>query len=224
MASDENDVVLSFNDSLIRKSDVILLDPPNWLNDKLIGFCFEYFEKERFNHSADKLCLINPDVTQFIKLAPTEELGPFLEPLNLPTKQYVFLAINDNNDATQVGGTHWSLLLYIRSRQEFRHYDSSSGSNKETAKKLAYKLQPHVHAPMGRMKFIEMDGPQQHNGYDCGVFVIATAEHLCREYCEGFSISLNDTVTADTMQEKRVKTRELIYKTAEEFGAIYPGS
>lgn len=36
-----DDVVLSFNDSLVRQSDVKLLDGPYWLNDILIGFCFE---------------------------------------------------------------------------------------------------------------------------------------------------------------------------------------
>lgn len=38
-----------------------------------------------------------------------------------------------------------SLLVYIRNRQEFRHYDSSRDNNKEIARKLAYKLQPFVH-------------------------------------------------------------------------------
>lgn len=37
-----------------------------------------------------------------------------------------------------------SLLVYIRNRQEFRHYDSSRDNNKEIARKLAYKLQPFV--------------------------------------------------------------------------------
>jgi sentrin-specific protease 8 len=42
MADGKNDVVLSFNDSLVRQSDVQLLDGPHWLNDIVIGFCFEY--------------------------------------------------------------------------------------------------------------------------------------------------------------------------------------
>ena len=42
MAMDnENAIVLNFNDSLLRKSDVDLLDGPCWINDKLIAFCFE---------------------------------------------------------------------------------------------------------------------------------------------------------------------------------------
>ena len=35
-------VVLSFNDSLLRKSDVELLNDAQWLNDNIIGFAFEY--------------------------------------------------------------------------------------------------------------------------------------------------------------------------------------
>jgi len=37
----ENHVVLSFNDSLLHQTDVDLLDGPKWINDKIIGFCFE---------------------------------------------------------------------------------------------------------------------------------------------------------------------------------------
>jgi len=37
MADGKNDVVLSFNDSLVRQSDVQLLDGPHWLNDIVIA-------------------------------------------------------------------------------------------------------------------------------------------------------------------------------------------
>ena len=37
----KDEVVLSFGDSLLLESDISLLDEPNWINDKLIGFCFE---------------------------------------------------------------------------------------------------------------------------------------------------------------------------------------
>jgi hypothetical protein len=42
MDEDErSDVVLNFYDSLLYKADVSLLDDQQWLNDKLLGFCFE---------------------------------------------------------------------------------------------------------------------------------------------------------------------------------------
>lgn len=36
-----DDIVLSFQDSLLRKSDVELLQEGQWLNDKIIGFMFQ---------------------------------------------------------------------------------------------------------------------------------------------------------------------------------------
>jgi len=42
MACNEDTTVLSFHDSLLRQSDVALLHGTEWLNDKLIGFYFEY--------------------------------------------------------------------------------------------------------------------------------------------------------------------------------------
>jgi Ulp1 family protease len=36
--SEKNDIVLSYNDSIIYKSDLKLLDKNQWLNDRIIGF------------------------------------------------------------------------------------------------------------------------------------------------------------------------------------------
>ena len=57
------------------------------------------------------------------------------------------------------------------------------------------------------------------SGYDCGVYVISTAEHLCREFCEGYSINLNDSVTPESVSEKRKQIKDLIYQVADEFGS-----
>lgn len=38
---ESEEVVLSFRDSLLRRSDVELLQNCGWLNDRLIGFYFE---------------------------------------------------------------------------------------------------------------------------------------------------------------------------------------
>ena len=39
--AEDDEIVLNFNDSLLRKSDVDLLGGPCWINDNLIGFTFE---------------------------------------------------------------------------------------------------------------------------------------------------------------------------------------
>lgn len=46
--SDGDTKLLSFGDVLLRKSDVELLRTPNWLNDQIIAFHFEYLSREKY--------------------------------------------------------------------------------------------------------------------------------------------------------------------------------
>ena len=48
--SDMSDpVILSYFDSLLRQSDIALLEKPNWLNDKIIGFAFQYYQEVNYS-------------------------------------------------------------------------------------------------------------------------------------------------------------------------------
>lgn len=56
-----NPVVLSYHESLLRRSDVDLLRGPNWLNDTIISFYFEYLEIDRFKRN-NRLLFVPPQV------------------------------------------------------------------------------------------------------------------------------------------------------------------
>ena len=89
-------VVLSYMDSLLWQSDFSLLDPPSWLNVHAIGFAFKYFSSSQFHVCSDHVCVISPEVTQFIKCTGSPaESAMFLEPLDLPSNRVIFLAINE---------------------------------------------------------------------------------------------------------------------------------
>lgn len=75
-------VVASLEDSLVRQSDLSLLDGPHWLNDALIGFYFEFLHQRKFE-SSSRVCFISPEVSQFLKLASAVEIPVFLDPLTL---------------------------------------------------------------------------------------------------------------------------------------------
>ena len=52
--SDMSDpVILSYFDSLLRQSDIALLEKPNWLNDKIIGFAFQYYQEVNYSFYDD---------------------------------------------------------------------------------------------------------------------------------------------------------------------------
>ncbi|RZC32768.1 sentrin-specific protease 8 [Asbolus verrucosus] len=168
-------IVLSYDESLLRKSDVDLLHGPYWLNDNIISFYFEYL-KNTFK-SAPYILFISPEVTQCIKIIPSSQMKVFLDPLESKSKQYIFFAFNDNERPQTVGGTHWSLLLFSRADKTVYHYDSSRGSNNEQAEHFARKLFAYFDI---KGEFSEEVSLQQTNGYDCGIYLICNAEHLAK--------------------------------------------
>ena len=212
-------VVLNYHDSLLRESDVRLLEPPAWLNDRLIGFFFDYLEHEYADRAAETSSFVTPDVAQLIKLADDDEIAFVADSLRLSTKSYVFVVVNDsestttatNNDGT---GSHWSLLVYTRHDNAFRHYDSSPfASNASSARRTALKLTPYLFAANPR--FVDVaDCPKQANGYDCGVHVVSVADYLARHYFGDDRRSIGEAVDASVVVAQRRRLHDLIYGLA----------
>ncbi|XP_054752040.2 sentrin-specific protease 8-like isoform X1 [Lytechinus pictus] len=203
-------IVLSYHNCLLRRSDLALLEKPRWLNDQVISFAFEYYEYDLFKDFSDDVAFIGPDIAQFIKLSQGAEVGMFLESLNLAYKQLVFLAINDSESDTSVGGSHWSLLVCCRRDSTFRHYDSASSYNEHAARQIAEKMQPHVGLEKSHVMFVQEQCTQQENGYDCGLFVICNAEHICKDHFQGTA----GAVTQAGVTKKRDDLKNLILQLA----------
>jgi len=161
-------IVLDYENSILRQSDVDLLHGPHWLNDNLIGFWFEYLQNE-LCHDSD-VCLISPEVSQFIKLGSSVDAALMIEPLNLPSKSLVILPINDSSSFDSPGGSHWSTLIYSRTEKTFYHLDSMSGINCIEARKTASKLN------LSQLEMVEMKCAKQTNCWDCGIYVCCFAE------------------------------------------------
>ena len=91
----------------------VLHSGPHWLNDRLIGFYFEFLHQRKFE-SSSRVCFISPEVSQFLKLASAVEIPVFLDPLHLEEKETVLMVVNNASDPSQPGGSHWSLLIFTR--------------------------------------------------------------------------------------------------------------
>jgi len=171
-------VIASLEDSLVRESDVRLLQSKEWLNDQIIGFYFEYLHKYKFDES-DKISFVSPEVSQFLKMVDRTEVHAVTEPLRLDEKELVIFAVNNSTNLDAPGGSHWSLLIFSSQSKRFFHMDSSRGMNNSEAQTLAKKL----HNSFSRNTEFEMTKVnvlQQSNGYDCGVHLLCNAEHSTR--------------------------------------------
>lgn len=172
--------ILSYNDVVLRRSDLDILGGPYFLNDRIIEFYFSYLSS---CYPSKDVLLVPPSIAFWIMNCPViESLKDFVEPLHLPDKKLVLFPINDNDDVSQAeGGSHWSLLAYERHSNMFVHHDSNRGMNKRHAKQLYNAVRGYMSdsAPASAAKFLECtDSPQQMNGYDCGLYVTAISRTI----------------------------------------------
>ena len=144
MSKNQKDkVVLSYGDSIIRESDMKLLNGPHWLNDRIITFYFEYLYEQEFQ-GCSKIAFISPEVSQFLKMAGRNEVEIFLEPLNLIEKELIVMAVNNSQDPDRPGGSHWSLLMYSCQAKQFFHFDSSGRMNSDSAQQLSNRIHAYL--------------------------------------------------------------------------------
>lgn len=205
----KNLTILSYNESLLKESDVQLLKGPYWLNDTIISFYFEYLESELFRN-VSFLLFVSPEVTQCIKVSPQRELSIFLDPLvSSATRDFIFFALNDNELIDSSGGSHWSLLVLSRPEKMMFHFDSSNGSNDMQAIELAHKILKYFSLPVHN-RFENVSCLQQNNGYDCGIHVLCNSERLASFACHYGRIRGCPKITHDMVTQKRWEILEII--------------
>ncbi|KAL4551985.1 hypothetical protein Ndes2526B_g06225 [Nannochloris sp. 'desiccata'] len=209
-----DDKVLSYFDVVLRQGDVDLLTGPNWLNDQLLAFYFEFLAREQFRDISEVLLI--PGAATYLLTSSGPDIAPIvLDPLDFSSKSLVLFALNDNPDVSHpAGGSHWTLVAYTRSDNTLRHYDSCRGINSHAAKLLYGALLPVVPPKLKLIENCDDDGggggfccPQQENNYDCGMMVLAIAESLF----ERFVASSTGTIDLK-IYPKQVGARELDIK------------
>jgi len=174
MNKHEDETVLSFHETLLRQSDVALLQGPHWLNDHIISFYLEYLDMVVFSDNKDML-FISPEVTQCLKIVSEEEINIFLEPLDAANKSFIFFPINDNQK-DQAGGSHWSLLVFSRPEKAFYHFDSMNSSNQRQCENFIKRIKGFLNVSTVELRAAHC--LQQTNGYDCGIHVLCNAENI----------------------------------------------
>lgn len=178
---DGDEQIVSYHDVVLRRSDLGILRGPHYLNDRLIEFYFAHLAS-----SSGPILLVPPSISFWLaNCSDSQSLRESADPLRLPDRSLVLFTVNDNLDvAAAEGGSHWSLLVYCRDTSEFVHHDSCSGMNLWHAQRLFRAVSGFVGAGEPP-QFVEGFTPQQTNGYDCGLYVMAIAEVVCNWFVAG---------------------------------------
>ena len=173
-----DDVILRYQSTTIRNSDLFALQEPNWISDPIISFWYEFTQKEMVGYDKGIL-LINPALSQVIKLADKSEMTKNLNAINAWQQEYLIVPINDNESDKQ-GGSHWSLLLYSRNLNEWYHFDTMNGFNTRHALKIAENLNQYLEFNESP-KLVEISCTKQKDNFNCGAFLLCfTREALTR--------------------------------------------
>lgn len=210
---------LSYGDVLLRASDLDLLRSPTaWLNDQIMDFYFEFLTREKLQGCSSDVAFLSASVAFLVSNSAPGDLGLLLGPLDLCSKRLVLLPVNDNPDVESAGGSHWSLLAFYRDGSGFHHYDSMEGSNAAVARDLV----PGMAVAVGLEPpfwVVEEKAPQQCNGYDCGLHVLAVAEALCDVEMAGGEESQREKalqhVTSDHVTGLRGKILDIVLEKIE---------
>jgi sentrin-specific protease 8 len=205
-----------YGDVQIYQEDLENLLPGQWINDSIIEFTYEYFEQELFSkHSL--FGFIRPAIVYLISQIsdPISLVEDSVLPAGLHEKEVLFMPINDNR-GNIAGGTHWSLMVYCRSLNHFFHFDSMGNCNEMSARWCQNKIK-NVLGTAKNAAFTCLETPQQKNGYDCGVYVIAITKLLASRLVDrGFDVNTLNTdwfrVTNSCISESTIlNTRKQLF-------------
>ncbi|XP_072744826.1 sentrin-specific protease 8 [Anoplolepis gracilipes] len=208
---EDNNIVLNYHNYVVRASDAALLERNDtWLNDIVIGFYFEYLDQQYKKDNKKQLLFIDPAVTQLLKMQECpSQYDIFLEPIEAASYDFIFFPLNDC-EGNEPGGSHWSLLIYSRNDEICYHYDSSSCINRFIAEKFARNIIKYFLDKQER-RYIEMDCPQQNNGYDCGLYVLCLADIISKNILNGLKIwDCNYSIVTEMVSKKRLDLLGLI--------------
>jgi hypothetical protein len=188
----QSSVVCSLPDTVVRIDDLPLLQERQWLNDTLIDFTLEYKHLER-RLAAGQCRWLSCSVVKLVRdlTDPAHILDALPKDFFTEDDALLLLPVNDHT-GTDSGGTHWSLLARLGTRQ-WLHFDSMYPLNLQPATDL-FRVLPVARGPGG---LTSASVPQQSNGYDCGVWVCMVAVWLM----EGCAASVKHRRWADVKRE-----------------------
>jgi len=202
---------VTYQDVSLYNSDLELLNGFNWLNDNIIAFYYEYLANETFKNKSELLFLTPSAVFMVSCITNSSELATALEPLDFKKRKYIFIPINNSSNATKMGGSHWSLVVYHKEGNQFNYYDSYGNFNLSTAVHIVNKIAPTLLGlTADHSKITVQITPQQVNGYDCGLYVLCITEALAHKFVEPEAPIMLTTITPSLVTEKRKKILDMI--------------
>ena len=197
MAKAEGDLdgeILNVNGLDIRGRWIILLKPLNWLNSDIVNIFFELLVQEHNEkYKNDRIEAVSTFLYDKIAgMGGVESVKKWKNPLANGPLNKLFIPINADS--------HWFLCVVNFKKKQIQFYDSLC-SLKQEKSKFARNIVKYLQSLDNENAFdfaswsiisAKEKVPQQFNGSDCGVFVMAYAEQLKAPSFDHFTFTQAD--------------------------------
>lgn len=167
----------------------------------------QYLQSKTYSRYAKQFSFISPQVTQLLKMSSIEDCRVFLDPLHCYEKNVIYFAVNDN-ESSNAGGTHWSLLVFSRLEGIFFSFDSSSNMNCSATQKIVQVLKTGLRCPLA--SFETHRCTQQLNSYECGIHLLANIENICEYFLDKGMVQMVPGLSLSVVKNKRQEILNLI--------------
>ena len=126
--------ILDYHDAVLYESDLALLRPGGWLNDRVINFALRYYEHEGEPKISENVLFMDPAVVSFLRIQCEDEddYNSLARGSKLDHRRLIILPCSDSLDF-ETPSTHWSVVIYGVDADIAVHIDSHHGHNSSSA-------------------------------------------------------------------------------------------
>ncbi|KAG8269195.1 SUMO1 sentrin specific peptidase 8 [Homalodisca vitripennis] len=166
------------NDQLVKLIDTNAMASPidKWVEEESINAYIQSWTTSSEMYS--NILIFDTATTQLLKMGTPESLADTLVNSKFFSCTFVFFCVNNSTDKDVANaGTHWSLILLDKANSQAYHLDSISGLNHSSALTLAKNL------GILENNVLEVECPQQNNGFECGLNVLVNIKLILHYYC-----------------------------------------
>lgn len=167
----------------IRKDDLSTLKNTAWLNDEVINFYMNLIVERSKSEPKHKIHAFNTFFYTKLSQGGYKDVRRWAKKAKVDISQCDLVLVPIHL------GVHWCMAVINAKQKRFEYWDSLKGG----AGKVFSALREYMSNEAPSVKIDDWDdcissaGPQQRNGYDCGVFACQTAECVSRDIPPDFT-------------------------------------